>query len=1484
MDLFNIGFKVDSQPVAAGSAALRNFAGSAGHAEKSARALQAAFKGIKSSIPLAELQALARIQTGATNAARAQQRAEAESIRLGRLHVAAIKENLARERAQQVAIERTAREATRAAAAQQRAHDQAAKAAAASAKAQQAAANATAATQVRATERAQRAAERAARAQERADLAMGRAHVAALRENERRNRPPNPPDGGGRGIGEIGILRLRNILLGAAIYQTIQFGRALLRTSDQVKGMESRLRLVTKSQDEYNRVTEALTGISRRNLIGLTEAAALYVKIMGGLKGVAGATTLALEVTGSFSAALRVGGANAREASAAAIQFAQAIGSGVLRGDEFRSLAEASPVLLQNMADGLGVTRGALKSMADEGLLTANMAIGALLKTAVRAEIQSIGFGNTISGAGVQIQNAFIRMVAGVERTTGAFSGIASVGRGVAAVLDMVVPAIEAVKAAVVALTPALAGLTAGMVTFFTVSRGGTVLAAIATGFVAIRTAIAGASVALAGGGLIALLTNPALLAAVAALAGITALVAMRSGQSSPLDPQPASQDAADYIRDLDKRIAATKELDKVQTQAQLDAIDREHQRRQQVEALRKAAAALGANDEQAHEIRQRLKVLDEALTKEGNKRLEIGKREAAQAKAREEAAKRLLELEKLRAGIIADIDISHRTLGLMEGGVSQGEAEARASMENRGIPVGEARLFAVSRGEAQAQIQAIADARAEAEKFMEMDTSKLGEGFDRVSNAMFNFIDGFEHLVELQGQYNNAIEQGKDVEQARLKLGAAQIDTYASMAGAAKGFFNEGSKGYKAMAGAEKAFRAIQFALSVKAMVQDSAETISSVANSATRAVASGAAGVAKAFEEMGVWGFVGAAAIIAFLASVGVRLGGGGGGGAPTGQAFSTGRGTVLGDADAESESITNAIEDLQNIQDANLEINRSMLVQLRSIDAAIRGVGTTLVQRFAATGTATPFGNIDMFNMRGSSNETPAAINERIMAELGRSGGPLGEFVSERSMNLDLGGLLVTEIMENVGDFAQSQGTGLAFDAGQKIGDILGGALIDGMFYQTVRTGTNDIFGGDHDVEIRDYFRALDDEMTMQLTLVVRGLGSTVLTAVEMLGGDVAQATVALNSMVLGFDRVSLAGLSAEEVQKRLSAVFSALGDEMVRTVLPAMKDFQQIGEGLFQTLVRVASQTKAVNQALEDMGSGLGGLTFLERAAAVQDLIDKAGGLDELGGNLSGFITSFYTDSEQQAMRMARLQRTFDEMNLGALPASREGFKRLVQGLDLSTEAGRRQFSVLLGLAQSADEFYTAAEDAAGGTNKLVESLRALRDEAARSAAATRPAAEQLAGVRAQFQRQATLAALGNTGAAELLPDLGKQFMRASEAFSSTQMEYMRDLAFIQNAAERAAQVQERGMGFTSGSTLMVGTGSTTPSLAGPQTAVDTSSVVAEIRSLREEMNANMFTVAKNTGKIFDLHNRWDDGDRMRVHVEQDTNERIEVSVA
>jgi tape measure domain-containing protein len=79
---------------------------------------------------------------------------------------------------------------------------------------------------------------------------------------------------------------------------------------------------------------------------------------------------------------MTIAGASTREAANAELQLSQALGSGVLRGDELNSIFEQAPNLIQNIADYLDVPIGKIREMAADGELSADVVKAAIFSAA----------------------------------------------------------------------------------------------------------------------------------------------------------------------------------------------------------------------------------------------------------------------------------------------------------------------------------------------------------------------------------------------------------------------------------------------------------------------------------------------------------------------------------------------------------------------------------------------------------------------------------------------------------------------------------------------------------------------------------------------------------------------------------------------------------------------------------------------------------------------------------------------------------------------------------------------------------------------------------------------------------------------------------------------------------------------------------------------------------------------------------------------
>lgn len=108
----------------------------------------------------------------------------------------------------------------------------------------------------------------------------------------------------------------------------------ILTMADSYQLLQSRMKFYVKEGESVAVINEKLLTIANTSRASLSDVTNLFSKLNPALQRVGGTTEETLAVTEAFSKALYVGGANIREASAATIQFAQAMGSGKLAGDE----------------------------------------------------------------------------------------------------------------------------------------------------------------------------------------------------------------------------------------------------------------------------------------------------------------------------------------------------------------------------------------------------------------------------------------------------------------------------------------------------------------------------------------------------------------------------------------------------------------------------------------------------------------------------------------------------------------------------------------------------------------------------------------------------------------------------------------------------------------------------------------------------------------------------------------------------------------------------------------------------------------------------------------------------------------------------------------------------------------------------------------------------------------------------------------------
>lgn len=209
----------------------------------------------------------------------------------------------------------------------------------------------------------------------------------------------------------------------------------LIAFADTWNQLNGRLRLASSSSEDYVQSQRVLMEISQRTGTSLEANSNLYSRIAQSLRDAGYASADVAKVTETVATSLKLSGASTEEASSVITQLSQALGSGVLRGEEFNSIMENGGRLAKLLADGLGTTVGGLRNMANNGELTTNKIVPLLTNVEIlRKEFDTLPA--SISGSAQKVQNAFLAWVGGANDAVGASSTLSGVLDGLANNID----------------------------------------------------------------------------------------------------------------------------------------------------------------------------------------------------------------------------------------------------------------------------------------------------------------------------------------------------------------------------------------------------------------------------------------------------------------------------------------------------------------------------------------------------------------------------------------------------------------------------------------------------------------------------------------------------------------------------------------------------------------------------------------------------------------------------------------------------------------------------------------------------------------------------------------------------------------------------------------------------------------------------------------------------------------------------------------
>ena len=234
-----------------------------------------------------------------------------------------------------------------------------------------------------------------------------------------------------------GLTSLATSVKAATLTIAAGFGLHEITTSaDAWTTYQNRLRLVTTSQQALSQASASVYAITRQTSQGLEATAGVYQRFAQNADRLNITQRQAVTLTNTVSKAIAISGSSAESSQAALMQFGQALGSGVLRGDEFNSVMEQAPGLAQALADGLGVDIGALRNMANEGQLTADVIVSALTAARDSVDEKFATRIRTVGQATTELDAAFTRMIGTMSSGAGIGTGLATVISDIADIMD----------------------------------------------------------------------------------------------------------------------------------------------------------------------------------------------------------------------------------------------------------------------------------------------------------------------------------------------------------------------------------------------------------------------------------------------------------------------------------------------------------------------------------------------------------------------------------------------------------------------------------------------------------------------------------------------------------------------------------------------------------------------------------------------------------------------------------------------------------------------------------------------------------------------------------------------------------------------------------------------------------------------------------------------------------------------------------------
>lgn len=190
--------------------------------------------------------------------------------------------------------------------------------------------------------------------------------------------------------------------------------------TDAYTNTNARLGMITNSLAEQRSLQNDIFAAANRARGSYTEMASAASKMRMLAGDSFGSNQEAIAFTELLTKSLKVSGAGTAEQNSAFLQISQAMAAGRLQGDEFRSVMENAPMVADAIAQYMGKSKGELKELSSQGLITADIIKNAMFQAAGDIEGKFNTMPMTFGDVGTMMLNSFLETFGGgFEKVSG---------------------------------------------------------------------------------------------------------------------------------------------------------------------------------------------------------------------------------------------------------------------------------------------------------------------------------------------------------------------------------------------------------------------------------------------------------------------------------------------------------------------------------------------------------------------------------------------------------------------------------------------------------------------------------------------------------------------------------------------------------------------------------------------------------------------------------------------------------------------------------------------------------------------------------------------------------------------------------------------------------------------------------------------------------------------------------------------------------